>query len=351
MKKHLISILKALFFFAIGFGLLWLIYNSQNAAYQEECMLKGVSPDECSLLDKVINDFKEANYFWIFMVLVSFTISNISRTIKWKMLLEPLGYKPRFINAFGAIIIGYFANLGLPRMGELVRAGTISRYENVPVETSMGTIVTDRIIDVLSIFIVTALALVLQWNEIMSFVSDYSSEILGKVGFLGQALGFSAGLGILGVLLLYIFRHRLKNLHFYQKVKQIFERFVNGISSIAKLQRPWRFVFHSINIWLMYFLMTWLCFFAYEPTADLGPLSGLVVQMAGSWGIVFPSPGGMGSYHFMVQQALEIYGVSGEDSFSWANIAFFSIQLGVNVFLGILMLVLLPLFNKTKPSK
>ena len=96
----------------------------------------------------------------------------------------------------------------------------------------------------------------------------------------------------------------------------------------------------------MYFVMTYLCFFAFEPTAYLVPIVGLIVFVFGGWGVVIPSPGGMGTYHFLAQTALSMYGISGEDGFSWANISFFSIQLGCNISIGILALLLLPWLNK-----
>ena len=104
-----------------------------NAKYQEECAQQNVPLEDCVLLDKVVSDFAGANYYWVLLAILLFVISNVSRTQRWLMLLRPLGYSPRFINGFGAIVIGYFANLALPRIGEVVRAGTLTQYEKIGV--------------------------------------------------------------------------------------------------------------------------------------------------------------------------------------------------------------------------
>lgn len=344
-KKHLSNFLKFLVFFGIGATILYLVYRSQNKAYQAKCTTDGIPLEECSLLQKVITDFAGANYFWVLLVLVAFTVSNISRASRWVMLLRPLGYQPKLINAFLTTIIGYFANLGLPRMGEVVRAGTMAQYEGIAVEKVMGTIVVDRIIDVISILIVTSLALLLQFDVIWSFV-DKNVSMSERFGGSTNLLLILAGAGILGLGLLYAFRKPLSKTKIYQKVLSIALGFWDGIKTIRKLNRPWLFILHSINIWLMYYLMTYLCFFAFEPTSHLSPVVALVVFVFGGWGIVIPSPGGMGTYHYLTQTALSIYGVDTNDGFSWANISFFSIQIGCNILIGILALILLPVINR-----
>lgn len=336
--------MRFLLFLGVGIGILGLLYRSQNKAYQAECALQGIPAEECALIDKVVSDFAGANYWWIGLVLILFTISNISRAIKWNMLIHPLGYRPRFVNALLAILIGYFANLGLPRLGEVVRAGMLSRYERIGAEKVMGTIVVDRVIDVISIFFVTALALVLEYDTMMQFFAE-NTGLSEKTGLLRTLLLVAIPSGIVILGLAWFFRKRLQRTGVYKKIVSVVMGFVEGLRTVGRLERPWLFVLHSINIWLMYYLMTYACFFAFAPTSGLSPVAALVVFTFGSWGIVVPSPGGMGTYHYLVQTALSMYGISGDDSFSFANIAFFSIQLGCNVVLGVLALFLLPRLN------
>ena len=345
-KKIIVNLLKFVIFLGIGLGILYLVYQNQNTAYQAQCALDGVPASDCSLIHKVMDDFKSANYFWVIIVLIAFTVSNVSRAIRWNMLIAPLGYRPRFINSFLSTVLGYFANLGLPRVGEVVRGGTLSRYEKIPLEKVMGTIVVDRIIDVISILLVTSLAFLLEFESLWRFAQQYIPvDRLWKIILILGILGVS-GLGVLWLL-----RKNLAKTKFYGKFIKILKGFYDGLKTIGQLEKPWLFMFHSINIWLMYYLMTYLCFFAFAPTADLSPLAGLVVFVFGGWGIVIPSPGGMGTYHFLVQIALGIYGIGGDDAFSFANIAFFSIQLGCNVFIGLLALLLLPMLNRSNEPK
>jgi uncharacterized protein (TIRG00374 family) len=345
VRKHLINLLKFLLFLSLGVGILYAVYRQQNAAYQEECALNGIAPENCSLLQKVIGDFQEVNYWWILLMLIAFLISNLSRALRWNMLIHPLGYRPRLRNAFLTTVLGYLANLGLPRMGEIVRGATLARYEKIPVEKVMGTIVVDRVFDVLSILVVTALAFLLQFDIIWSFAQQYVSlgERFQNSGalLLGLALAGAAGL-----LLLWLLRRQIARFKFYRRLVDIILGFWQGIKTVRRLERPGVFILHSLNIWLMYYLMTYLCFFAFAPTAGLSAMAALVVFVFGGWGVVIPSPGGMGTYHFLAQTALAMYGVSGDDGFSWANISFFSIQLGCNVLIGGAALIFLPAINR-----
>lgn len=143
MKK----VLQFLFFAGFGVLILWLVYRSQNAAFMEQCRLDGKPEDQCNLMRTLIQDFRSASPWWLLLVMATFTVSNAFRAWRWQMLLEPLGYKTRFANGFWSIILGYFANLGLPRMGEVTRAGALARYERIPAERVMGTLVIDRLMD------------------------------------------------------------------------------------------------------------------------------------------------------------------------------------------------------------
>jgi len=131
-----------------------------------------------------------------------------------------------------------------------------------------------------------------------------------------------------------------------QKIITLFKGFADGVQSVRSVSSIPLFLFYTVGIWILYYFMMYLAFFTFAPTANLGPVAGLVVFVFGSLGILIPTPGGMGSYHYLVGEALAMYGISGADAFSFANIVFFSIQLFVNIFFGIISLVLLPAINK-----
>lgn len=322
----------------IGVSILYLVYQKNSATYLAACMEEGKSAADCVLWKKLLQDFQTAKFSWLILVISLFTISNVSRAVRWNMLLKPLGSNPKFLNSFCCIAIGYFANLGLPRSGEFVRAITFSKYENIGFDKVMGTVVVDRIFDVLSILIVTGIAMIIEFDKIWGFFGPYLNVGYNLIYFLGGM----AGLGIL----LFLLRKKIAETKLFKKVYSLFKGFVDGLLSVRKIEKPFWFIFHSVNIWLMYYLMTYLCFFAYEPTASLSPVVGLMVFVFGAWGIVIPSPGGMGTYHFLTQTVLGFYGVKEVEAFSFANISFFTIQLFTNVIIGILSLILLPLINR-----
>ena len=348
MKKTVLNVLKVAAFFGVGFTILYFVFQRQQAAYLEECALKGIAAADCSLLDKVIADFGTVNWWWIGGVLLAFTLSNWSRTVRWIMLLRPMGYRPRFWNGYGTIMMGYFANLFFPRVGEIVRAGAMSKYEGVPMEKVVGTVVVDRIADVISLALVLGLAFFLEFDKITGFFFGQDpTEAVATAPFYTR-WWFILGVPVLlGCALLWVLRHRIMQLSLYQKARKIARGFMEGIRTIRQLENPVAFVLHSINVWLMYFLMAWLALFAFPPTAGLTWVAGLLVFTFGALGILIPSPGGMGTYHFLVISVLTLfYGVADGDAFSYANILFFSVQVGGNVIQGLLAFALLPLYNR-----
>jgi uncharacterized protein (TIRG00374 family) len=278
-------------------------------------------------------------------------ISNLSRARRWILLLEPLGYNAKFWNAFFTVMIGYLINLGIPRSGEFVRAGTMARYEKIPFEKVMGTVVVDRIADFLCLFIVIGIALV--WQRHVFY--DYLLENMN----LGEKLNGLYSIKILYVLIPIFFlaglawakRDVLLNSTIGQKLTKIASGFMDGLLSVRKLKNFWEFVFHSIIIWLMYYLMTYLMFFAYEPTSHLSAGAGLTSFVFGALGMVFPSPGGMGSYHFLITECLHLYGIPKADGFSYAMIAFITISLFANFVFGLISLVAIPFYNVEEESQ
>lgn len=351
-KKLLTNILKAVLFAGVGFTILYLLYRGQNAEYQLFCAENGIPESDCSLLQKIFNDFRSANYLWIFIIIGCYTISNFSRAARWLMLIRPLGYQPRFWNAFFSIMIGYFTNLGIPRVGELIRAATMSRYENIPTEKLVGTIVVGRVFDFIMLFSAMGLAFLLEFDTLWNYLVT-NLDLTAKFGglFSSRFIVLLAVVGVLTLVLFYIFRKKITSLSLYQRVLDILKGFVDGVQSIRKLERPGLFLFHTVNIWFMYFLMTYLAFSAFEPTAHLSPIAGLMIFIFGAFGFVVPAPGGMGAYQFFVTEGLAIYGIEGNDAFSFANIIFFSLQIGSNVLLGLISLIALPLINRGRKEE
>lgn len=346
MAEKIKTVLKFLAFFSIGGLILFLLYRSQANAYAEQCLLDGIPATECNFLDKIITDFKSVKFSWLLLVIGLYMASNLSRAARWMMMFKPLGYKIKFINAISTLMFGYFANLGLPRLGEVLRPVALSKYEKVGVEKVVGTIVSERALDVVMLLVFIGLALSLEYDTVWTYIQE-NQALADKILPIVTSpifFGFIA-LGIAAVL--YIFLHKgFRSSKIGRKFFSLLYGLLEGIKSIFKLERPFLFIIHTLFIWTMYFLMTRFCFFAFEPTSSLTTLAGLMIFVFGTLGIVFPSPGGMGTYHATLMAGLAIYGIGQADAFSFANIIFFTIQFFCNVFFGLLAYLLLPLVNK-----
>ncbi|MEM1217717.1 MAG: lysylphosphatidylglycerol synthase transmembrane domain-containing protein [Bacteroidota bacterium] len=348
MKKLLINILKFVLFFGTGFTILYFVYQKQETAFQAQCVLDGVPLEDCSLVNKVWSDFQGVHYGWLLLVLVSFMFSNVSRTIRWHMLIRPLGYQPRFINGFFTIMLGYFANLGFPRLGEVLRPATFSRYEKVPFEKIMGTVVIDRMADVLSLLVVIGLAFLFEFNRILDLIRTLNADGENPEGG-GLPIWFWVLLigGVVGLIVVIAYWNRLKQIPIFNRLLTIVEGFAEGLKTVLQLDRPVLFILHSLNIWFMYYLMNYFGFLSFGPTEQLGLMAALMVFAVGTLGIVIPAPGGMGTYHFLVVAVLTaFYGIANGDAFSFAMILFFAVQVGCNVLFGLLSLIVLPIVNR-----
>ncbi len=346
MNKNLKNVLKTLLFLAIGTIILYIVYLKFNSDFQKECSALGKKPEDCNFFKTVVNYIKSANYLWVFVAMIFYMISNISRSLRWQMLLEPLSHKPKFPNALSTVMVGYLVNLGIPRSGEFVRAGLMSQYEKMEPEKVMGTIVTSRVIDVFCLLITIGLTLLLSFDN---FINYFSKEVNLTERF--ENLLSPISLTILGIVFLlaiyFIWKYRaqLFTSKIGRKIKKIVLGFWEGFLSIKDLKQPVLFIFHTIVIWICYYLMTYLTFFSFAPTSDLAPVSGLVVFVFGTLGIVVPSPGGMGTYQYLTSEALMLYGVAFDEAFAFSNIMFFTVQL-VNIVSGVIAFIFLPIYNR-----
>ena len=304
-----------------------------------------------------MQDFKGTNPFWLFVILMAFMISNISRALRWNQLIEPLGYQPKTFNTFFATMIGYMVNLALPRAGEIAKPATVTQYEKIPLEKLVGTIVVDRTFDVLMLLLVTGITFLTQFNYLYGFLFGEAQpkvECLHPIVeqtdsfVIPWLLLFQIGIavGILTVIIIAAQWKVIKQTAIAQKVLALIKSFAAGLQTVFQLKSPGLFVFHTLTIWLMYYLMLYLCFFAYGPTQNLSPMAALLAFTFGTFGMVIPSPGGMGTYQIAVTAALVIYGVAEADAFAFSNIMFFTITLFGNVSFGLLAYLVLPIYNR-----
>lgn len=348
------SLLKFALFLGVGLGILYFVYQNQESAFQAECACKGGCAYG-SLLEKIMHDFGQAKLGWLAAVCVAFLGSVLSRALRWNLLIEPLGYTTKTFNTFFAIMVGYLFNLALPRAGEIAKPAALAQYEKVPVDKLIGTIVVDRVFDVIMLLLVVGLTLLLQFDDLMGFLSGtarpsatcVTPAVAAGSGFPWKmAFLIAVGVGVVALLGIAWQWQRIKQTALYHKLHALAFNFWEGIRTVARLRSPFWFLFHTVFIWFMYFVMTYLCFFAYEPTASLGIDAALLAFVFGGFGVLIPSPGGMGTFQLAVTAALVVYAVPEADAFAFANILFFTINVFCNLAFGVLAYIVMPLYNR-----
>lgn len=333
MKEILFSILKYLFFIALGVALLFLAF-------------RGLA------LKELWEELKQANYWWFLGTIIIAIFSHFFRAFRWNQLIGQMGYKTRVSTTFYAVMMGYLANLALPRLGEVTRCGFLSKKENIPFNALFGTVVAERVFDlVILIFIISAVIL-LQIKLIGGFLNKMLIKPLIGVysGNFTAIIIVLVLLIIISFALLIIFRKMkpwLKTTLFYSKVEIFINGFLNGLKSIGKLKQKGLFFFYTFMVWFFYLLMIILPFQAFPETSILNFLDGVTVLGIGSLGIVAPVPGGIGSYHFIITELLsQLYDIPVKVAAAYAT-ANHATQTIMFIVLGIISYFLLILV-KTK---
>lgn len=325
MKKIAIKTLKFLAFFTVGAFIFWLIYKDQD-------------------IDRIKSVLKnDVKYFWVVVSLFIGLLSHISRTLRWGLMIEPIGHKPRFINTFLAVMVGYLMNMAFPRMGEISRCGVLARYEKISFTKLVGTVVAERLVDMISLLILLGIVIFSQFGEMLNFIHR-NPEIQEKLNTV-----FSSPYLIIGIIIIFIlfivFRKAFKHTSIFKKVVGILKNFKEGFISIRSINRKGWFYFHSIFIWAMYYLMLYSIFSAFDFTRDLNPIAGLTTFVMASFGMVAPVQGGIGAWHFMAKEALSLYGVANENGIIFAFVAHGSMTAMIIV-IGIISMLILPFINR-----
>jgi uncharacterized protein (TIRG00374 family) len=329
-KKVVLDILKYALFFGAGIGIFIWVYSGQDV----ESLWAGLS------------DF---NYWWIAASLGVSLLSNLFRAIRWKMLIESIGYKPRLSNTFLSILVMYLANYALPRLGEVTRCGVLKKYEKIPFTEQLGTVLIERVVDVFVLLVMLAVVLLIDWNALVGFFSpgegnvEYSNmSFLRSWWFLGLV-----GLFVLICLAAWLLRKRLAKIPVVKKFMSFVAKFAEGLKSVLHLKNPWLFVLLTLGIYGSYYLMTLFVMLGFGPTQGLSPFIALVVLAMGSVGMALPVQGGMGTYHFFVSQTLVLYGIAKTDGTLLALVLHGSTTIFV-ILIGAIALLILPLINRKK---
>jgi uncharacterized protein (TIRG00374 family) len=307
LKKLILNIIKYLVFLGLGVSLLYFAF-------------KGID------VSKLMGYFEHANYFWVILALIAGFIAYIIRAHRWNLLIEPLGYKPSLKNSYHALILGYTANFAFPRIGEITRCGTLNRTEKIPADMLIGTVVAERAFDLLSAIVVAFITVLLK----IDFFGAFFSDNIFKPFYLKMSSTFNFSLliwitvlvsFIVFFFLVYAFRQSILKITLVKKVKKLGKGVYSGVKSVFKLKRKKEFLLHTILLWGMYYLMTYLIFFSLPSTSHLNAIDAMFLLVVGTFGMILPVQGGIGAFHSIVSLALTLYAIPREEGLAYAVIS------------------------------
>jgi uncharacterized protein (TIRG00374 family) len=327
LKKTILQILKIAGFLALGILLLYFAF-------------RGIALDE---LGKTL---REARFGWIGLSMVLAMVSFLSRARRWMLLIQPLGFRPGFLNTYHSLMVGYLSNFALPRLGEVTRCVTLGRRENIPVERLIGTVIIERVIDLVMLLLIMLYLLISWVDKFGAFFGEQVFQPLREKvlnAFGGMAIFWIIVFGGMALILLVLFllRKRLARFSLAGKIIGILKGIVDGLKTIYKMERKWEFILHSVIIWIFYILMTWVVVFALEETSGLTFVDGVFLLVIGGLGMSAPVTAGFGAYHWITSRGLMfVYDLSLEQGSAFAILAHESNSL-FTILLGALSYIIL----------
>jgi uncharacterized protein (TIRG00374 family) len=328
VSKTARNFLKFFLFLGLGLLLVWL-------------SVRGLTEKDRADISDALH---RADYTWILISILVGMLSHVVRAMRWKMLMEPLGHDPKLSNTFFAVMVGYFANYAVPRLGEVSRCGILTRYEKIPFGESFGTVVVERIVDMLCFFVLVVVVFFLQFNTLYDYVvNKFWPGLEAKLAGYGTLLYVLAAFFLVTLAVLVLLRKRIARM-LDEKLKKVIDGFKEGLKAIGKLKRPGLFIFQSFFIWGIYYAMLHLCFLCLTETAGLSVGCALTTLLFGTLAVII-TPGGLGAYPPAVAGILILYQVSYGTGTAVGWLIWLSQFVAIVIF-GLLSLILLPLMNK-----
>jgi len=305
----------------IGIGIIYYQYNTLTS---EE-------------IQKIKISFQKANYYYILLSLIIAIIGYWSRAYRWKFALNHLGYQTKFSNNFFTVCVSYLVNLTVPRSGEISRAALLKKYEDVPFDKAFGTIVAERIVDLLIFFLFVLIGFISQFDEIYKFLLSKNISLYSLIAT-----------GIIGLLLfvVFIFIWIYAEWKIILKLKQKLSGLLEGMATVYKMDKKWEYIFHSFFIWFSYLMMFYVAIFALPETSTISFDIVIMGFIFGSLAVGF-SNGGLGAYPFSIALIFSLYGISNNvgTAFGWLV---WTSQTILAILLGLISYVLLPVLNRNK---
>jgi uncharacterized protein (TIRG00374 family) len=303
MPKALRVVLQYVIMIAITVALVWLSLGGLTGGAGE------------NKTDLILKAWHESNKWWLLAMSLVGGVSHLMRAERWRMLLVPSGNKVGLGNSFLSLLIGYLVNLAVPRGGEISRCYNLYKLEGTPVEVSFGTVVIERIVDVLCLLAAIVLAFLFEWKSLVSFIGSLG---IGSSTSTGFSLPWWIIAGIVGLIALAVAAYLLRK---NERLIKLVTGFRDGLLSIFRLEKKWLFIFYSIAIWCLYFMMSYSVIQAFDTTAHLGFEAVLTLFALGAIAMAAPLPGGAGSYHTIVPAGLVmLYNINRPDAVAFVFI-------------------------------
>jgi uncharacterized membrane protein YbhN (UPF0104 family) len=331
MKKKLASLLQYLFFLGLGLGLIW--YSSKDLTDAQVQELK--------------DSFSHTRLLYILPVIVALLLAHYVRALRWRLLMEPIGYAPSRINTFLVVLIGYLFNLLVPRLGEVMKCTMLAKYEKVPADKLIGTIVAERAVDLVCLLLITLIMMITQFELLGESMTESFRQMAAGKSFVGLAITVSSIIALI-LAIRWVF-NRFTKVRFLRAIRKIWIGIWRGLSSIGRLRERGWFLFHTAAIWFLYLFSIWLGFKAFPDVQQLGVDASVAILVFGSLGMI-ATQGGIGAYQFAVQKTLLLYGISAVTglAFGWV---LWGAQTAIVLIAGMLAIAILPLVNQKKAAK
>lgn len=290
-------------------------------------------------LNKMISDLQKANFEWVILSIIIILIAHLLRAYRWNLMIGSLGHgTPSLMKTFHALIMGYLANLAFPRMGELARCTALNKSDKIPVTKLLGTVIAERVVDLLMLGLIFLLAILLEFKSLSGFLNEH---VLSKFsGRIGEIILIMIGLILLSVSSTFlVIMIKKRKWGFTERIFYFFSGMKAGILTLKRMDNKAGFLLSSVLIWVLYGLSSYFCFFALNATSSLGPGAALSTLVFGSLAMIAPVQGGIGAFHWMVSEGLLAYGISKTDGLSYALLVHTS-QTIIILFIGSLSLIL-----------
>ena len=327
MRKKIFAVLQYLVFLGIGIFLTWWQFSKMTPV------------ERIQFRESLLH----AKYIVIIPITFIAILSHVSRAMRWKIMIEPMGYHPSTSNTFYATMCGYFANTFIPRAGEILRCTLLGRYEKIPVNKLIGTILTERVFDLFCYFLVIIFTICIQISTVSNFIKDKILQISNKNAsfpWWQTLLALSIAVVIIFIFVRWIFKNYPTHKHIL-KLKGIHIGLKEGFTSILRLKKRRAFILHSIFIWTLYLMEIYIGFQALTATSGLGLGAAFSVLSLATLAFIV-APGGIGAFPVAVQQVLLIYSID-NISFGWLM---WSVSTGIIIVGGLISFGLLIYTNK-----